>query len=296
MPEILEGNYQLDLNALGLILNEELGEFKKHIHGVPISEENDLRAFFIAWMAVFIPESIEKPFFKNLKTFVQVVKESPEYSTSHWSKVLPLEIALYSITKDDRWLNSHIEYINYGGRSLRNFVARSLALVADKLYFADADLVERVEKNVKNKVFGWQEGVTILAISRGDPKKKVDLFQKWLKKYGDQGSFFDKLVHGQFVENDFLSNFMWIQQYVSLRLVCKHPAKPKPEQLDFLNKEKIRNENPLNIESGKNQQQEMFRLSKDPSLFNKLWQRMRAHPLTDSHIQLEIQKHEVTGK
>ena len=29
MPEILEGNYQLDLNALGLILNEELGEFKK---------------------------------------------------------------------------------------------------------------------------------------------------------------------------------------------------------------------------------------------------------------------------
>ena len=49
-------------------------------------------------------------------------------------------------------------------------------------------------------------------------------------------------------------------------------------------------EKPLKPSRKKNQQQELFRLEREPTLINKLWQRMREHPFTESLISLEVPK------
>ena len=293
MPKNLDQDYQLDLNAVGQILNEELAGFKRHIYGWPISEESDLRAFFIAWVAIFLPEAVTKPFLNQLKTFVQIVEESPDYSTSHWSKILPLQVGLYALTNDFQWLNNCRGNIDHGKQSLRKFTTETLALVANRISFHDSELIDRIERNIEIRHFFWEWGVVILIVADGDSRAKIELLQKWLKKYRkneEATQLINKLIQGHFIHNEFLDKFLWIQQYVSLRLICKQPV--KPEQLTFL-EENVIKEKPLKPSRKKNQQKELFRLEREsidrePTLINKLWERMREHPLTASLVNLDL--------
>ena len=131
----------------------------------------------------------------------------------------------------------------------------------------------------------------ILVVADGDSKAKIQLLQKWSEKYGEH-EIFNKLIQGHFIRNELLFKFLWIQQYVSLRLICKQPV--KSEQLTFLDKDVMKNKS-LKPSRKKNQQQELFRLEREsidrePTLFNKLWKRMREHPLTTPLIRLEVPK------
>ncbi len=266
----------LDCERIAQALDAELDAFLRRLHVHPVPEDQDMHGGFIAWVCAFLPETVPGSFTKHLDSVVREVRHRPDYRASWWYRTLLLDVAFFALTDDPSWLEVAISNAGHGASQLRVAILEALAFVADRLSFDDRMLRERVEANLDHVHFYCEDSVMLLLAGKGPVEEKRAWLQGWL----DQGKFLnphqkealEALAAGRGVPNTFYLNlFLWVQQYVTLRLAATTPSRyvqgtlldvPPPQlALDF----------PL----------------PPPDLVSLLWTRLRQHPLMQSHFTLQ---------
>src|SRR6266446_298585 len=89
------GERFLDLKAIRSLLWEELSDWRRDMDKTPITEEQDLRAFFIEWIAAFLPEIVVCEFVKELRFVAEKCRAASNYQTHGWHRILPIDVALF---------------------------------------------------------------------------------------------------------------------------------------------------------------------------------------------------------
>lgn len=150
-------------------------EFELWVHNFdqrPISEAQDLRAFFVQWFAVFAPECFEQALIDEISAFACETKRHLDFRRRKWYELLPIEVALYALSSDSSWINMARANLNHHNSSLRSLVLESLLLVVDKLRFDDPYLLAPVTDNLERWVFYDTDTVLFLCMAQGEPEMK----------------------------------------------------------------------------------------------------------------------------
>jgi hypothetical protein len=265
----------LDCERIAQALDAELDAFLRRLHAHPVPEEQDMHGGFIAWVCAFLPEAIPGAFTKHLESVVREVRHRPDYRSSWWYRTLLLDVALFALTDDPLWLGVAIQHAGHGASQLRVATLEALAFVADRLSFDDRALRECVVANLDHVHFYCEDSAMLLLAGKGAAEDK----KAWLMGWLNQGKFLnphqkdalEALSAGRGAPNTFfLNHFLWVQQYVTLRLAATVPARYVQGAL-------------LDVPP----QLALERPVPPPDLASRLWTRLRQHPLMQSHFTIQ---------
>lgn len=273
----------IDATWLALILCSEFSHFRSGFDREPVSEFQELRAYFLAWCAVFLPEAFSESFVNDLKAWRRDVRMRSDYHTSCWYRCLPLDAALFALTGDLTWIDTARANIDHHNSSLRLPALESLILVVDRLAFDDPELQAPMAHNIEALQIYADWGIALLAFAQGNSAAKRAKFQDWLQQYDPimTSALLKDLVRGAYVTNPLLWSLVWITQYVSLRLVSCGPPSWHQRSL-FPVADELPSQSAVRA-----QQLPMFAISEGGSLEETLWRRLREHPASQAHIHLE---------
>ncbi|MDP2990441.1 MAG: hypothetical protein Q8O57_07745, partial [Kiritimatiellota bacterium] len=129
------------------------------------------------------------------------------------------------------------------------------------------ELQTRTAENLRNANVYCEWSAIVLLVARGDLQTKRERLRYWQELCSlnpDVGERLRRLAKGEAVSNPLLFLFLWIQQYVSLRLMDS--AQPMPPS------------GPIQLELPQHY---------EVPLSQELWHRLLNHPLTASRIYLE---------
>jgi hypothetical protein len=254
-------------------------EFIQDLEITPVGEVQDLRAFSVLWIALFVPEAISPRFQSAMTAAALQWRERPDFGHSIWFRILPVEAALYALTGDPFWVSLILSNLDHHNSSLRTMAIETLAPIADRLTFGAAELT-CVEHNIDVRHFFWEWPVILLAISRTAAGEKRQRFAKWLETYEldpPGREIVEKLAAGETVENPFLYRLLRIQQFLSLQFACAPPQELRQFDLDPDRKS----------ETGSFMPEQPGLFSQNPMDFADLvWERISAHPLTALMVQI----------
>lgn len=223
----------LDLNRFRRLLEEEFNRFRHDFEIRPITEAQDLRALLIAWVAVFLPEAVTDDLINKVKDFLTNIRERKDFLYEGWYSVIDLDIALFAATNQSSWLYNHRYNFDHHNSTIREFLTRSLALVADRISFDDEELLNRTARNLSYRHSYSEYCLIILAVSKGDVNNKVKQFTQWISNNALNEKIrylLKQLSMGDFVTNSLLWHFLWVQQYITLRIAC-YPYVPSKQLL-----------------------------------------------------------------
>ena len=217
--------FGIDIDRVRSLFDEELARARHDLSGAWGREREDARTSALAWVARFAPEALSPRFRTDLERLVRELRARESFRTDLWVRCLPLDVALFCLTDDPKWLEVPRLNVDHWTSGLRPWELESLALVADRVAFDDPELQARTEHNIEiNQMFcDWC--VILLAVARGSAERKREKFRRWQARYAQSpvfsaGVLLDDLCRGSLVVNPFLSHFLRIQQYVSLRLAA----------------------------------------------------------------------------
>jgi hypothetical protein len=268
----------LDLGILWTLLWEELGDWRRDVVQTPIPEEQDLRCFFVEWVAAFLPEAVSTELINELQEAAEVCRSAPDYSTSGWYRALPIDVAIFLLTGEEDWLRTARLNVDHHNSSLRYFVMESLALAAHRLTF-DPEMTARVLHNLEVRHFRCEDLVILFAACNHHQDYKLQKISEWLGACShnqDVEGVLRRLAEGLPVPNPFLSHMLWIQQYVSFRLAVR-----QPHLVEVLS----------TVDSGPSalppdSPGSQLHLTEPNRYIEMAWKRMREHPLAASHVWL----------
>lgn len=268
MTEAKSGLPDLDMNRVHALLESELAAFRQEFDN-EFSERQEQRGSLILWFASFLPETFAPTFIEVLRDAVSVWRYHPDYR-HNWYKAMKLEVALFALTGDYRYLETLIPNIDHGKSSLRDLVLLSLAMIADRLDASNYALQIRIACNLEAQNMYSDQAVVLFAVTKGRSEEKLTVLREWLAKYEDQtvGDVLTELAKGRggLVPNPFLDEFLRILQYVCVRLL----ERPEPER---------KTEPPI---------QTCLPFEGETRPFTEtLLARMKAHPLMQSHIAVK---------
>ncbi len=215
---------QYDASIVNQLLSEELCEFVHHLAEPTLSHEQELRGGLIAWLCYFLPELVTHQTSKLLRDCYDTNRTS---YFERWYQLLPLEMAMFGLTRDHVWLNGHKQNLAYGGSSLRYYVMQSLALAVPDLSFGDDEVFERIKHGLSIPYFGAEFGAAMLVMCKGDADHKKAVLAQWHDSFFlNRPDILKNLSEGKQVENwFFLGPFFKIQTYAIHRL-CSPRVNP----------------------------------------------------------------------
>ena len=213
---------QYHVGHLNTLVRQELSDFWTNITTLPLSRDQELRGALIAWFCVFTPDLINDECRTLLHAFYEKARLDPDYDTSGWFKILPIELALYGITRDQNWLQRHKRNFAYGGAGLRCYVMESLSLVAPELSSEDQELLDRVEQNLSAVHGACEWGAAMMMVGKGQRKHKIQLLSEWGGKFRlnpREKAVLDELAaNGCVLNRYFLPHYFRVQTYIIQRL------------------------------------------------------------------------------
>lgn len=259
--------FPIDQEKLSRILKSEFELWVHDFDQRPIPRSQELRAFFIQWFAVFVPECFEQPLVKEISAFAYETKQHVDFRRSKWYELLPIEVALYALSSDSSWINMARANLNHHNSSLRSLVLESLLLVVDKLRFDDPYLLAPVTDNLKWGHMGAGETALFLCMAHGDPEMKQTQIKQWLDQVMNpyDGEGLQQLSNGEYVPNPFLYHVTQLTCYILLRLASQEAPLP------------------LSLFPEIREKQLKFPII----LGSVIWQQMNNHPLFQPFIRLE---------
>jgi hypothetical protein len=258
MADLASSSLSIDLSRIATICEEEWKAFLDDMEIDPIPQRQDLRGFFLNWVAVFVPEAFPSSLSSLMMTWLRNHQATDE---TVWGFAKPPLIgsALFALTEDQYWLRAQTDHFAYGGSALRSFLHQSLALVAPQMVF-DSELVARLDYGMKIPYFMMDTPLVLYAVSKGDPEQKLADLRKWKASYfmnSAESETVDCFLKGLPAQNPLQHWLLEKSSYVLLRLGCHLTGPPADAIL------------PLGI-----------------ALF-EIWERVRQHPLVSPCIELK---------
>lgn len=210
-------SWQYDASAVNQLLTEEIHEFVRHLSEPTLSYDQELRGGLIAWLCYFLPELVTQQTSKLLLDSYEANRTS---YFERWYQLLPLEMAMFGLTREQGWLNGHKQNLAYGGSLLRYYVMQSLALAVPDLQFDDEGLREPIKRGLSIPYFEAEWGAAMLAMCKGESGAKRAALRRWHGTYFLNRAYLLKsLSEGKPIENwFFLRPFFRIQTYAIHRL------------------------------------------------------------------------------
>ena len=260
--------FPIDQEKLSKVLKSEFELWVHDFDQRPIPRSQELRAFFIQWFAVFVPECFEQLLVKEISAFAYEAKQHVDFRRSKWYELLPVEVALYALSSDSSWINMARANLNHHNSSLRSLVLESLLLVVDRLRFDDPYLLAPVRDNLEWWHMGAEDTAIFLCMAQGDPAMKQTQIKQWLDQVNMSTNAREKLQalsDGEFVPNPFLHHVTQLTCYILLRLASQETPLP------------------LSLFPEIPEKQLKFPII----LGSVIWQQMNNHPLFQPFIRLE---------
>lgn len=224
----------LDLREIARIVRAELADFEEDFEVDPTPLAQDLRAGFVAWIAVFLPEAFSEDAREALRAFVVDARMRSDFEESLWWRTPYLDAALYALTGSRPWLDPLLGGLASPSSALRRGLQDGLALVADRIAFPDPMILERTERNLAAAHF-FNEGLFAVVLAMpGDAEAKRETLRRWLE--GAARSPQDKetlgaLVRGEWASNERVAGELHrLARYGLARLAALRPGEPGPAQ------------------------------------------------------------------
>ncbi len=224
---------QYDASTLNQLLTEEIREFVEHLSEPTLSHEQELRGGLIASLCYFLPELVTQQTSKLLHDCFEANRTS---YFERWYQLLPLEMAMFGLTRDHVWLNNHKRNLAYGGSLLRYYVMQSLALAVPDLHFDDEAISEPIRRGLSIPYFEAEWGAAMLAMCKGEGKRKKSLLAEWHQSYWlNRPEILKDLSEGKSVANwFFLEPFFKIQSYALHRVLASRSLPETSKSPEFL--------------------------------------------------------------
>jgi hypothetical protein len=221
VSEFASPSPSIDLNRTAAICEEEWQLFLEDVGIDPIPERQDLRAFFLNWVAVFVPEAFPSSLTSRMAAWMEEYQATDE---TVWGFAKPplIGAALFALTDSPYWLRVQIRNFDYGGSQLRSFLHNTLALVAPRLSF-DSELTARLDHGLKVPYFMMDTPLVLYAVSKGDVEQKLSNLKMWRESYfmnTAEEETVDRLLKGDPARNPLQSWLFRNTSYTALRIGC----------------------------------------------------------------------------
>lgn len=216
---------EYDAGLVNAVLSEEIRAFVQHLSEDTLSHEQELRGGLIAWLCYFLPELVTRETSKLLEDSHEVNRTS---YFERWYQLLPLEMAMFGLTRDQGWLQGHKRHLAYGGSGLRYYGMQSLALAVPDLKFDDYEVFDPIKQGLTIPYFGAEFGAAMLAMCKGNAESKKATLREWHDSlFLNRPDILKNLSEGKQVENwFFLGPFFRIQTYGMHRLCSPRQLPP----------------------------------------------------------------------
>jgi hypothetical protein len=214
---------EYDSALVNALLEEEIRSFALELSEYTLSKEQELRGGLIAWFCYFVPELVSSQTAKLLQDTHETNRTA---YFERWYQLLPLEMALFGLTREEAWLHNHKKNLAYGGSLLRYYVMQSLALAVPELQFEDSQISEPIARGLSIPYFGAEEGAAMLAMCKGAAHSKKAVLKEWHDTFHlNKPDILKNLSEGKQVENwFFLGHFFTVQTYVIHRLCSRRAS------------------------------------------------------------------------
>ena len=210
--------------------------YSRHISDSPFPGIIERHGLALEFLASFIPEAITSNLINQIKEFVSGLKKQPNYNSAYWWKALPLEAALFSVTRGNVWLRYLGANFAHHNSSLRNYVQLTAAPIMHHTDFTFiASAYNEIETSLINGYGGAEDGVILFAASNtpnGIKKEKLDQWMK-LKDVAPQSRvFLNSIGEKQYQGNPFSAYLLESSFYIMLEIAAS--KRGKSQQLDFV--------------------------------------------------------------
>jgi len=211
----------VDLSRFAAICEEEWLSFLDDVNLDPIPERQDLRGFFLNWVAVFMPEAFPSSLTMKMAAWVE---EFQATDGTLWGFAKPplIGAALFALTNNQQWLKAQFRNFSYGGSQLRNFLHKTLALVAPRISF-DSELTAQLSYGMKIPYFMMDTPLVLYAVSKGDFEQKLTNLKIWRESYfmnSAEQETVDRFLKGDPARNPLEHWLLRNTSYVALRIGC----------------------------------------------------------------------------
>ena len=246
----------IDQSRIAAICEEEWQSFLEDMQITPVPERQDLRGFFLNWVAVFLPDAFPTSLQSEMSAWM-----APQLDTrdSTWGYVRPALIGstLFALSGNSGWLQVQFDNFADGGSQVRSFFHRSLALVAPKITF-DSGLLRRLDFGMKHVYFFMDIPLALYAVSQGRTNEKLESLKRWQAGFMNpaEKEAVEGYLKGSLVDNPLQHCVSEKMSYVALRIASFPITAPRDIGL------------PLGI------------------ALSPVWESMQQHPLFSSHIEL----------
>ena len=264
MAEFSSSPLSIDLSRISAICDEEWQSFLDDMDITPVPQRQDLRGFFLNWVAVFIPQAFPASLQSAMVAWME-----PQLDTrdSTWGYVRPPLIGptLFALTSNRGWLQVQFDNFADGGSLVRSFFHNSLALVAPRISF-DQELLRRMDFGMKSVYFYMDVPLALYAISQGDTEEKLANLRRWQEGFmnSQEKAAVEGYLKGLPVPNPLQHWLLEKVSYVGMRIGCFQVRTPVSGGL------------PLGLG------------------VSGVWQSMQEHPLFSPYIEIARRESQVT--
>ena len=264
MPEFTSSPLSIDLSRIAVICDEEWESFLDDMDITPVPPRQDLRGFFLNWVAVFIPQAFPASLQSTMCGWMEPQLDS---RNSTWGYVRPPLIGstLFALTGNRRWLQVQFDNFADGGSLVRTFFHKSLALVAPRVSF-DQELLRRMDFAMKSVYFYMDVPLALYAVSQGGPEEKLANLRRWQEGFMNslEKAAVEGYLKGLPVPNPLQHWLLEKMSYVGMRVGC------------FQVRTQVNIGLPLGLG------------------VSAVWQRMQEHPLFSPYIEIARGDSQVT--
>lgn len=167
---------EVDLLRARRWIERELDTFHAAAKEERLRDETERSAFFVAWMAVFLPEAFSSRVKALLRDRLDDYRNDEKYPY-RWYRTLGLECAAFALG-GSRWeFDRVLVNLDHGNSNLRPPALWACGLVAERLAFDDADLRQRVDNSLQNSLMDCVSVATMFVATVGDALDK----REWAK-------------------------------------------------------------------------------------------------------------------
>ena len=257
----------IDLECLEALFLNELQDFRSGVEDHPVPAAQDLRAGTIAWIAVFAPEALGNDARKLLLQACDAARERPDFGEHGWYRTVYLDVAQCALSGNPDWLSVLVSKLDHPSSQLRASLYGPLGLVAPTLKLSMAELMQRIENNLRAAHFYNNSLMCLFCVLQANPAVKLAQVMRWrehIRLAPQDIATLDKLIALGPIPNALISDeFARIARYLLCRLldptIKKTASAPKGYPA--------------------NGQESVLTL-------NALWRRIATHPLNASFISL----------